>query len=183
MLLLKYMESTGEMYVRILLSLLSFLHSLHPSPLPLCCLFMSQRMVALKKVRYTKLIEAGKAPEWVLSKFILEVALMRYVHLHQLKSTVMLIFLIFFLFILFLFLYSKLNCNTYFVPLYGAVIQPPYLYLGKHFFLLSSAPLTFPLSFLLSPSSISYYQEINSFFSSPRVHVWRKFVPGPKFRR
>ena len=81
------------------------------------------------------------------------------------------------------FLYSKLNCNTYFVPLYGAVIQPPYLYLGKHFFLLSSAPLTFPLSFLLSPSWISYYQEINSFFSSPRVHVWRKFVPGPKFRR
>lgn len=34
-------------------------------------------MVALKKVRYAKLIEAGKTPEWVLQKFILEVALMR----------------------------------------------------------------------------------------------------------
>lgn len=56
--------------------------------------------MAVKKVRYEKLLEAGKSPEWVMEKFILEVALM-----------------------------SKLNTNSNFVPLYGAVVQPPFLYL------------------------------------------------------
>lgn len=36
-----------------------------------------QKPAALKKVKYDKLIEAGKTPDWILQKFILEVALMR----------------------------------------------------------------------------------------------------------
>eukprot|EP01113_Clastostelium_recurvatum_P005252 TRINITY_DN12344_c0_g1_i1.p2 TRINITY_DN12344_c0_g1~~TRINITY_DN12344_c0_g1_i1.p2 ORF type:complete len:656 (-),score=105.63 TRINITY_DN12344_c0_g1_i1:96-2063(-) len=58
------------------------------------------KRAALKKVKYEHLIDAGKTPEWIRQKFILEVALM-----------------------------SQLNSHTSFVPLIGACVEPPHLWM------------------------------------------------------